>query len=63
MRRIISLALALSLVAVGASGLVYLMLFAAGWKGWMVMASGLIFTAGAIWLYDDFSGRAPNQRS
>ena len=33
----------------------YLLFFAAGWKGWMVMGAGLLFTAGALWLYDDFA--------
>ncbi len=55
MRRIISSVLALCLIASGGGGLIYLLLFAAGWKGWMVTGSGLVFTAGAIWLYDDFA--------
>ena len=33
----------------------YLLFFAAGWMGWMVMGAGLLFTAGALWLYDDFA--------
>jgi hypothetical protein len=62
MRRIISLILALCLTVTGAGGIVYLLLFAHGWRGWMVMGSGLVFTAGAVWLYSDFIDATPNER-
>ena len=55
MRRIISLSMALCLTLFGAAGMAYLLFFAVGWKGWMVMGAGLLFTAGALWLYDDFA--------
>jgi hypothetical protein len=41
----------------------YLLFFAAGWKGWMVMGAGLLFTAGAVWLYDDFADTTPKKRT
>jgi hypothetical protein len=41
---------------VGAATLIYLLEFAAGWRGWMIMAAGLVFGAGVIWLYDDLRG-------
>jgi hypothetical protein len=59
MRRIVSSALALLLVVIGGGSLVYLLLFATGWKGWMVIGAGFIAAAGAVWLYDDFSNPAP----
>ena len=55
MRRTISLIIALCLTLFGAAGMAYLLFFAAGWKGWMIMGAGLLFTAGALWLYDDFA--------
>ena len=30
--------------------MIYLLVFAAGWKGWMVMACGSVAAAGAMWL-------------
>jgi hypothetical protein len=56
MRRIISLVIASLMVGVGAATLIYLLEFAAGWRGWMIMAAGLVFGAGVIWLYDDLRG-------
>jgi hypothetical protein len=38
----------------GFTSLAYLLLFAAGWKGWMVLAAGTVFAVGAMWLYSDF---------
>jgi hypothetical protein len=61
MRRIISFVLALCLTAFGAFALVYLMVFAAGWKGWMVMGAGLMFVVGVVWLYSDYIDATPNQ--
>jgi hypothetical protein len=60
-RRIISFIIALCLTGFGAFGLIYLFLFAAGWKGWMVMGAGLIFTLGVIWLYSDYIDATPNE--
>jgi hypothetical protein len=60
MRRIISFVVALALVVIGAGGMAYLLLFANGWKGWMVMGAGLVFTAGAVWLYDDIRNSDAN---
>jgi hypothetical protein len=53
-RRAISLLLALCLTIGGGAGLAFLLFFAAGWKGWMVMAAGLVFALGVVWLWSDF---------
>jgi hypothetical protein len=63
MRRTLNLIIALCLTLVGAGGVIYLLFFAAGWRGWMVMAAGLLFTAGVVWLYDDFINATPNERT
>jgi hypothetical protein len=55
MRRIISLVISSLMVGVGAGTLVYL-LEVGGWRGWMLMAAGLVFAAGVMWLYDDLRG-------
>jgi hypothetical protein len=52
MRRIISLVIASLMVGVGSATLIYL-LEVGGWRGWMLMAAGLVFAAGVVWLYDD----------
>jgi hypothetical protein len=61
LRRIVSLVCASSLTVAGAAGLIYLLFFAVGWKGWMLMAAGLVCVAGIVWLYDDFINGTPNQ--
>ena len=60
MRGAISLLLALCLTIGGGAGLAFLLFFAAGWKGWMVMAAGL-FALGAVWLWSDFIDATPNE--
>jgi hypothetical protein len=61
MRRIISFVIALCLTVTGAVAMGYLLIFAPWWKGWMVMGAGLVFTAGALWLYEDYINATPNQ--
>jgi hypothetical protein len=61
MRRVISLIIASSLAAIGGAGVLYLLLFAAGWKGWMVLGAGGVFAAGVMWLYDDLSNPSSGQ--
>lgn len=63
MRRTISLFLALCLTFAGAGGMVFLLFFANGWKGWMIMSAGMLFTVGAVWLYSDFIDATPNEKS
>jgi CHASE2 domain-containing sensor protein len=46
--------LALTLLIAGTSALCYLLFFAHGWKGWMVMSAGLVSSIGGVWLWDDF---------
>jgi hypothetical protein len=55
MRRIISLVIASLLVGVG-GGTLFWLLYVGGWRGWMLMAAGLVFAAGVVWLYDDLRG-------
>jgi hypothetical protein len=49
----ISFVIALCLTFFGAFALVYLLLFADGWRGWMVTGAGLVLAVGAVWLYSD----------
>jgi hypothetical protein len=58
-RRAINLVLALALTAAGAFGLVYLLFYAAGWKGWMFMGTGAMFFVGLYWLWADFINADP----
>ncbi len=55
MRRIIRLVIASLMVGVGSGTLIWL-LFVGGWRGWMLMAAGLVFVAGVMWLYSDLLG-------
>jgi membrane protein YdbS with pleckstrin-like domain len=61
MRRIISFVLALCLTATGAVGLIYLLMFAHGWRGWMFMGAGLMLVAGVVWFYSDFIDATPRE--
>jgi hypothetical protein len=49
--------LALSVAGIG--GLIYLVLFAAGWKGWMIISSGTFGFIGLYWLWADFINADP----
>ena len=60
-RRAFSLAFALVLTMGGAGMLAYLLFFANGWKGWMLIASGTFAIVGAFWLYEDFINATPNK--
>jgi len=59
-RRTISLVIALAMLVIGFGFMAYLLLLAPWWKGWMIMASGLVGTVGLLWLYDDFIDATPN---
>ena len=63
MRRTINLIVALCLTVGGATAMAYLLLFAAGWRGWMVMAAGLLFTVGILWLYEDYIDATPTREN
>jgi len=52
--RTISFVLALCLTFFGSFALIYLLLFADGWRAWMVTGAGLVLTIGAVWLYSDY---------
>jgi hypothetical protein len=55
MRQILNTVIALAVVAAGAASMGYLLFGAAGYKGWMVIASGFVFIAGLVWLYADMT--------
>jgi hypothetical protein len=59
-RRAISLVFALGLLVAGFGFLVYLLFFAPGWRGWMVIGSGFSGAIGVLWLYEDFINATPN---
>ena len=59
-RRTISLVLGLALMTGGFGFLVYLLLLAPGWRGWMIIGSGFSGILGAYWLYEDFINATPN---
>jgi hypothetical protein len=59
-RRAISLVFALGLLVAGFGFLVYLLVFAPGWRGWMIVGSGFSGAIGALWLYEDFINATPN---
>jgi hypothetical protein len=60
-RRTISLIASLSLTVAGSSLFAYLLFFAAGWKGWMIISSGFMGGIGALWLWADFIDATPNE--
>jgi hypothetical protein len=62
MRGTISFVTALCLTFFGAFALIYLLVFANGWRGWMVTSAGLILAGGTVWLYSDYIGAAPSQQ-
>jgi hypothetical protein len=53
--------LSLCLTIASGGGLIYLLVFAAGWKGWMVMGAGFLFAIGVVWLWSDFIDATPNE--
>ena len=63
LHQIISFVLALCLTAFGAFGLIYLMVFSAGWRGWVVIGVGLMFAVGVMWLYSDYLDATPRKPS
>ena len=61
LRRAISLVFALGLLAAGFGFLAYLLFFAPGWRGWMIIGSGFSGAIGALRLYEDITLR-PTRR-
>ena len=61
MRRAINLVLALALTTAGSYGLIYLLFFAAWWKGWMIMSAAFMFGLGLMWLWSDYIDATPNE--
>lgn len=62
-RRIINLVCALTLTLGGGAIVIFLLLFAHGWRGWMVMAGGSMLAGGACWLWADFINATPNEEA
>ena len=63
MRGTISFVIALFLTFFGSFTLIYLLLFADGWRGWMVTGSCLVWAVGAVWLYSDhYFDATPDQQ-
>ena len=58
-RRTINLILALALTTAGAGGLIYLLFYAPGWKGWMLASTSLMGSLGLYWLWADFINADP----
>jgi hypothetical protein len=54
------LVFALGLLAAGFGFLAYLLFFAPGWRGWMIIGSGFSGAIGALWLYEDINA-TPNE--
>jgi hypothetical protein len=63
MHRNISPLIALCVVVASAADLLYLLVFAPEWRDWLIIGSGLLFAAGAIWLYVDLRNAASNKRA
>jgi len=61
MRGTISFVIAVCLTYFGAFALIYLLLFADNWRGWMVTGAGLISAVGTVWLYSDYIAAASNR--
>lgn len=60
-RKAINFAIALALTLAGVSSFIFLVFFANGWRGWMLMASAAVGFGGAYWLWADFMGGEPNE--
>ena len=60
-RRMINFMLALALMAAGGAGVLFLLLVADRFKGWMLVGAGFACGLGVIWLYSDFIDATPNE--
>lgn len=60
-RRMISFVIAITLTVVGWGFVIYFLLFAAGWRGVVVLAAGFVGSLGMFWLYEDFIDATPNK--
>jgi hypothetical protein len=54
MGRTVKFIIAFWLTASGAFSGIYYLLFAAEWKGWMLLGAAFVFIVGATLLYSDF---------
>ncbi|MEH2513834.1 CHASE2 domain-containing sensor protein [Nitrobacteraceae bacterium AZCC 1564] len=59
-RRTINFVIALAMMISGWGFLAYLLFFAAGWRGFMVLGAGLVGSLGTAWIYDDYISARPN---
>jgi hypothetical protein len=60
LRRAIGLVIALTMIGAGGGSLGYLLFFAAGWKGWMLMASSLVLVVGLIAIWENYIKATPD---
>jgi hypothetical protein len=60
LRRAIGLVIALTMIGAGGASLAYLLFFAAGWKGWMVMASSFVLVVGLIAIWENYIKATPD---
>jgi hypothetical protein len=58
MRRAVSFIIAVWLTASGAFCGLYYLLFAAEWKGWMLLGAGFVFIVGTTLFYSCFRANA-----
>jgi hypothetical protein len=61
MRRTVSLILALCLFVGGWFAVVYMLFFAPGWRGIIVLAAGFAGILGTLWLREDFINATPDK--
>ena len=61
MRRAITFIIAVWLTASGAFSGLYYLLFAAEWKGWMLLGAGFVFIVGATLFYSEFMAAMRNE--
>jgi len=54
--------MALALFLGGCGALLYMLFFAAGWRGIVLIACGFVATMGAMWLYSDFIDATPSDQ-
>jgi uncharacterized membrane protein HdeD (DUF308 family) len=62
MRRAVTFIIAIWLTASGTFSGLYYLLFAAEWKGWMLLGAGFVFIVGATLFYSNFMGATGNEK-
>lgn len=52
--------IALTMIGAGGGSLGYLLFFADGWKGWMLMASSFVLVVGLIAIWENYIKATPD---